>query len=124
MRVTVYLISIELFNCCCCPKGKVFVHEWAHYRYGIFDEYGTPGGEYAIFRKSVTSAIEPNICANKPMTSKDFSVWDATVPGSTKCETDPNTDVYDQNCRFKFEPQFKPTTSLASYHQLDSVVMI
>ena len=22
--------------------GKVLIHEWAHYRYGVFEEYGYP----------------------------------------------------------------------------------
>ena len=24
-------------------EEKHFIHEWAHYRYGVFDEYGIPG---------------------------------------------------------------------------------
>ncbi|XP_046655991.1 calcium-activated chloride channel regulator 4-like isoform X2 [Daphnia pulicaria] len=99
--------------------GKVFVHEWAHYRYGIFDEYGTPGGEYPLFfRQSGTSFIEPNICANKKImyNTRDIS------NNNANCQIDPATNIYDQNCRFEFHPSFKPDTSLASFHLLDSVV--
>ena len=40
---------------------------------------------------------------------------------STMCKIDNETKLYDANCRFIFEPDFKPETSLMSYHQLDSV---
>ena len=38
------------------------------------------------------------------------------------CKIDPNTQLYDSNCRFYFNEQYKPDTSLASYHQLNSVM--
>jgi hypothetical protein len=39
----------------------------------------------------------------------------------TSCQIDPVTNIYDENCRFSFQPDFKPDTSMASYHQIDSV---
>ena len=31
-------------------SGKVFVHEWAKFRYGLFEEYGYPGDDiYPMF---------------------------------------------------------------------------
>jgi hypothetical protein len=104
-------------------KGKVFVHEWAHYRYGVFDEYGTAkSSKYPLFyRKSGSNFIEPNICSNLPINLRDFSVWDMT-DNATTCRIDPVTNNYNENCRFKFNSKiFKPSTSLASYHLLDSV---
>ncbi|EFX71592.1 hypothetical protein DAPPUDRAFT_326968 [Daphnia pulex] len=99
--------------------GKVFVHEWAHYRYGIFDEYGTAGGKYPLFyRQSGSSLIEPNICANYPTM---FSEWDITT-NTASCQTDLATNLYDDNCRFQLDRDFLPETSLASYHQIKSVV--
>ncbi|XP_076373850.1 calcium-activated chloride channel regulator 1-like isoform X2 [Tachypleus tridentatus] len=47
--------------------GKIFVHEWAHYRYGIFDEHGFPDDPlYPLYygipgRKSKAQATD---CAN------------------------------------------------------------
>ncbi|XP_057365310.1 calcium-activated chloride channel regulator 4-like [Daphnia carinata] len=100
--------------------GKVFVHEWAHYRYGVFDEYGTPGDtDYPYFYR--TQGVKdpvPNMCSNKPpvFTTRDIS------NNSTKCKIDPKTQNYDKNCTFTFNKFYKPDTSLMSYHQLDSVV--
>lgn len=46
--------------------GKVFVHEWAHHRYGVFDEYGEAGDpKHPLFyRRQGSSKIYPNICTN------------------------------------------------------------
>lgn len=46
--------------------GKVFVHEWAHHRYGIFDEYGRAddGNHPLFYRRQGSSKIYPNICSN------------------------------------------------------------
>lgn len=101
------------------PIGKVFVHEWAHYRYGVFDEYGTPGDpEFPLFyRSQATQSIVPNICVNAPL---DYTVVDISN-NSTTCKIDPATNLYDKNCRFILSNDFKPTSSLTSYHHLESV---
>lgn len=53
------------------PAGKVFVHEWTHLRYGVFDEYGIRGDpSYPLFYRpqstSDSASIEPNLCSDKP----------------------------------------------------------
>ncbi|XP_057365305.1 calcium-activated chloride channel regulator 4-like [Daphnia carinata] len=100
--------------------GKVFVHEWAHYRYGVFDEYGAPGNAQFpnFYRVQGVKDPVPNICSNKPPV---FRVYDVRT-NSTTCKIDPATQNYDKNCRFELNKVFKPDTSLMSYHQLDSVV--
>lgn len=101
-------------------KGKVFVHEWAHLRYGVFDEYGTPGHpKYPLFyRKSPNSkTILHNICVD---TSLSFGDVIDISNNSTTCKIDPVTKLYDTNCRYNFPSDFKPTTSLMSWHKIDS----
>ncbi|XP_058269190.1 calcium-activated chloride channel regulator 2-like [Hemibagrus wyckioides] len=34
-----YLLDKDLYKNVYGPKGRVFVHEWAHLRWGVFDEY-------------------------------------------------------------------------------------
>ena len=99
--------------------GKVFVHEWAHYRYGVFDEYGRPGdSQFPLFyHPPGSSDLTPNICANR---APHFSTLDIKTNMST-CNKDDVTGNYDENCRFFFKDDFKPESSLASYHQIDSV---
>ena len=47
---------------------KVFVHEWSHLRYGVFDEYGYQGDtKYPLFyKKPGANAIQVNLCTNNP----------------------------------------------------------
>lgn len=54
------------------PASKVFVHEWAHLRYGVFDEYGIRGDAmYPLFYRPAQSntggsdSITPNVCADQ-----------------------------------------------------------
>lgn len=98
----------------------MFVHEWAHLRYGVFDEYGTAGDpNYPLFYLPPQSqSIQPNVCANKPIKYRIIDISN----NSPNCKIDPITKIYDKNCRFVFDDDFKPTSSLSSYHQLDSIV--
>ena len=45
-----FLSSMDTANKTFGPPGQVFVHEWAKYRYGVFEEYGYPGdNKYPMF---------------------------------------------------------------------------
>lgn len=47
--------------------GKVLVHEWAHLRYGVFDEYGSAGDpDFPLFYRPPGSktTILPNVCSD------------------------------------------------------------
>lgn len=48
---------------------KVFVHEWSHLRYGVFDEFGQQGNDnFPLFYKPSPESVEsiPNLCSNEP----------------------------------------------------------
>ena len=50
-------------------QRKFFVHEWAHLRYGVFDEYGqAKDRNYPLFYRpeGTSSSIVPNLCTSKP----------------------------------------------------------
>ena len=125
---------------------KVFVHEWSHLRYGVFDEYGYQGDKkYPMFYKEPNvQAIQINLCTNNPpifttkfvcciaqfKTVRDWiriSRWvisifrDVVTQGP--CKIDPATGVYDSNCAYEFQPEFLPDSSLMSVHSLDSVLI-
>lgn len=90
----------------------MFVHEWSHLRYGVFDEYGEPGdAEFPLFYEQA-----PNLCTNAP---PQFSVIDVVTNSST-CALN-ELGVYDANCRFQLNNNFAPVSSLLSVHYLDSV---
>ncbi len=55
--------------------GNVFVHEWAKFRYGVFEEYGYPGDElYPLFYQEeihtgngFTTVLKPNFYTDRPL---------------------------------------------------------
>ena len=57
------------------PLEKVFVHEWAKFRYGVFEEYGYPGdSQYPLFYyekvftdDGVKNELQPNFCTDSPL---------------------------------------------------------
>ena len=59
-----------LFN-----SDKLFVHEWAKLRYGVFEEYGYPGdSQYPMFEYEqsyvdgqLQSNLVPNFCTDYPL---------------------------------------------------------
>ncbi len=73
-----YLENIEYLDNIIGPKGNVFVHEWAKFRYGVFEEYGYPGDPiYPLFypESEYTSAgyvdiPTPNFCTNEQIKGK------------------------------------------------------
>lgn len=101
------------------PPEKVFVHEWSHLRYGVFDEYGHQNDKkYPLFYKPPNSEeIQPNLCTNKPPI---FTTMDVVTQGP--CRIDPTTGVYDNNCVYNLQPKFLPDSSLMSNYSIDSVV--
>ena len=48
--------------------GKVFVHEWAKFRYGVFEEYGYPGDDrYPMFYYDRFGKLVPNYCTDSTL---------------------------------------------------------
>ncbi|ELT92468.1 hypothetical protein CAPTEDRAFT_210217 [Capitella teleta] len=43
------------------PRGKVLVHEWGHYRFGLYDEY--PLSDKERFYRSSSGSIEATRCS-------------------------------------------------------------
>ena len=55
-----------------CAPGKVLTHEWAHLRYGVFEEYGYPGDPaYPLFyyttEENGEPLLVPNFCSNNTL---------------------------------------------------------
>ena len=85
------------------PLAKIFVHEWAKLRYGVFEEYGYPGDkQYPLFYYEqvpvdggYVSELRPNFCTDQPL---DGTREDIVYGGS--CNFDPDTNLPDENCIF------------------------
>ena len=70
--------------------GKVFVREWAKYRYGVFDEIGFPGDtQYPNFFYTRDGKIKPTSAVNSVLTgswaSSDGGDICASSDGDTIC---------------------------------------
>ncbi|OCT82887.1 calcium-activated chloride channel regulator 1 [Xenopus laevis] len=78
------------------PRGRVFVHEWAHLRWGVFDEYNYDH-PYYLSEKQV---IEATRCPLKMKGSNLIDVCQRGVCHLEPCGYDINTGLYEEDCRF------------------------
>ncbi|XP_002731080.1 calcium-activated chloride channel regulator 4A-like [Saccoglossus kowalevskii] len=98
-------------------SGKVIVHEWAHLRWGVYDEY--PEEEYDHFYYDENGNVQPTRCS-EAVTGKSLNISD----NYKECNTDPSSGVMPSTgCRFF--PDLDNNEATASYmyaNYLDSVV--
>ena len=80
--------------------GQQFVHEWAKFRYGVFDELGYPGDQLFpsfYFRSEQVDnslQLQPNFCTNTE--SIDYHMEDRGGRGA--CNYDRETGLPDADC--------------------------
>ncbi|KAM9324772.1 calcium-activated chloride channel regulator 1-like [Gastrophryne carolinensis] len=78
------------------PRGRVFVHEWAHLRWGVFDEYNFD----IPFYHTKEGNIEATRC---PLTMRGLckvEVCTGVMCDKENCEIDPDTGLYEDGCEF------------------------
>ncbi|XP_072276033.1 calcium-activated chloride channel regulator 1-like [Pyxicephalus adspersus] len=75
------------------PRGRVFVHEWAHFRWGVFDEYN----DIAPFYISSGLTIEATRC---PAGLKGIYREEKCTSNSCECKPNIDTGLYEDNCAF------------------------
>eukprot|EP00079_Xenopus_tropicalis_P024857 XP_012817909.1 PREDICTED: epithelial chloride channel protein-like [Xenopus tropicalis] len=95
------------------PRGRVFVHEWAHLRWGVFDEYNYEKPFYITGDKN----IEATRC------SADITgTYIKPCQGQTcKCIRDPQTGLYEDDCVFVPERNGAAKASIMYLQALPSV---
>ena len=102
IQVSGAMLQLPNFDDIYGPPGQVFVHEWAKYRYGIFEEHGYPGDEkYPMFYVKTTwtvngeeSNVSPNFCLN---TGLEYTI--ESMDGGD-CKFDETTGLPGSNCVF------------------------
>ncbi|XP_043233012.1 calcium-activated chloride channel regulator 1-like [Amphibalanus amphitrite] len=104
------------------PAGKVVTHEWAHLRYGVFEEYGYPGDPaYPLFYYSIQENGEPllvpNFCSNTTLKGQTYN----RKTGGSDCTFDDSTGLPDSDCWFYPYDDNDAVTSLMSFTYLESV---
>ncbi|KAM5148091.1 calcium-activated chloride channel regulator 1-like [Mantella aurantiaca] len=75
------------------PRGRVFVHEWAHFRWGVFDEYN----DDVPFYISSGLTIEATRCPDK---LKGIYKEETCTNNQCQCNPSIDTGLYDDNCAF------------------------
>ncbi|KAE8610707.1 hypothetical protein XENTR_v10012213 [Xenopus tropicalis] len=93
------------------PRGRVFVHEWAHLRWGVFDEYNYEKPFYIAGNKN----IEATRC------SADIIGTHIKQPQGLPCNRDPQTGLYEDGCVFVPEQNQAAKASIMYLQALPSV---
>ncbi|XP_033007554.1 calcium-activated chloride channel regulator 1-like [Lacerta agilis] len=97
------------------PRGRVFVHEWAHLRWGVFDEYNVDAPFYATGGDNLPEATR---C------STDFTGRYIFPLGSNqyrRCKIDPQTQLYEHGCIFFPNKRQDTAASIMYLQSLPSV---
>ncbi|XP_053448781.1 calcium-activated chloride channel regulator 4 [Nycticebus coucang] len=99
------------------PSGRLFVHEWAHLRWGVFDEYN----EDQPFYSSTSKKIEATRCStgisgkNRVYSCQGGSCY--TRP----CRIDSTTKLYGKDCQFFPDKVQTEKASIMFMQSIDSV---
>ncbi|KAG8436689.1 hypothetical protein GDO86_007687 [Hymenochirus boettgeri] len=99
------------------PRGRVLVHEWAHLRWGVFDEYNLNVPYYLSEKREV----EATRCSLK---TKGLNLIEVCQRGQCKteaCKRDPNTGLYEEGCTFYPEMDNRVEESIMYGQALDPV---
>ncbi|XP_002715574.2 calcium-activated chloride channel regulator 1 [Oryctolagus cuniculus] len=99
------------------PQGRVFVHEWAHLRWGVFDEYNNNEKFY------LSNGKREAVRCSAAITGKNFV--NKCQGGSCirkLCRPDPQTGLYEEGCVFIPNKQQKEKASIMFAQSIDSVV--
>ncbi|KAM9244356.1 calcium-activated chloride channel regulator 4-like [Dugong dugon] len=100
------------------PAGRVFVHEWAHLRWGVFDEYN----EDEPFYKAKSKKIEATRCSTgiSGMNRVYKCQGDSCI--SRSCRIDSQTNLYEKDCQFFPDKVQNEKASIMFMQSIDSVV--
>uniref|UniRef100_F7DB14 Calcium-activated chloride channel regulator 1 n=1 Tax=Monodelphis domestica TaxID=13616 RepID=F7DB14_MONDO len=99
------------------PKGKVLVHEWAHFRWGVFEEYNEDNPFYQFDGKNVPVKCSEGITGtNKVYTCSGGSC------SIRDCWTDPKTGKLNKDCMFIPDKVQSEKASIMFMQSIDSVV--
>ncbi|XP_058159206.1 calcium-activated chloride channel regulator 4 [Dasypus novemcinctus] len=99
------------------PLGRVLVHEWAHLRWGVFDEYN----EDEPFYSSSSRKIEATRCSTGISGINRVHKCQGGSCVNRTCRFDSKTKLYEKDCQF-FPEKFQTEKASIMYMQsIDSV---
>ncbi|XP_052588195.1 LOW QUALITY PROTEIN: calcium-activated chloride channel regulator 3A-1-like [Peromyscus californicus insignis] len=99
-------------------QGRVFVHEWAHLRWGVFDEYNRD----RPFYMSEKNTIEATRCSTHVSSRIMVKECQGGSCKSRKCQRNSKTRLYEPKCTFIPNKAQAAKNSIMFMQSLDSVV--
>uniref|UniRef100_A0A8D2AKR4 VWFA domain-containing protein n=1 Tax=Sciurus vulgaris TaxID=55149 RepID=A0A8D2AKR4_SCIVU len=99
------------------PSGKLFVHEWAHLRWGVFDEYN----EDQPFYSATSKKIEATRCSIGISGINRVHKCQAGSCATKPCRTNSTTKLYEKDCQFFPDKVQTEKASIMFMQSIDSV---
>ncbi|KAM4642760.1 calcium-activated chloride channel regulator 1-like [Discoglossus pictus] len=99
------------------PRGKLFIHEWAHLRWGVFDEYDYNRPYYLSGQRN----IEATRCPMNLKGENKIFVYAGSVQTVEDCLLDEKTGIYEEGCMFLPDADQTVKQSIMYGQALDSV---
>ncbi|XP_034356317.1 calcium-activated chloride channel regulator 3A-1-like [Arvicanthis niloticus] len=100
------------------PRGRVFVHEWAHLRWGVFNEYNMDRPFYMSGKKT----MEATRCSTDIVGTKVVHECQGNSCVTRTCRRDQRTGLYEPKCIFIPEKFQTARASIMFMQNLSSVV--
>ncbi|KAM6167938.1 calcium-activated chloride channel regulator 4-like [Erethizon dorsatum] len=100
------------------PLGRLLVHEWAHLRWGVFDEYN----EDQPFYSAKSKKIEATRCSTGISGTNSVYKCQGGSCFTRGCRTDSTTKLYEKDCQFFPDKVQTEKTSIMFMQSIDSVV--
>uniref|UniRef100_A0A6I8NSX2 Calcium-activated chloride channel regulator 1 n=1 Tax=Ornithorhynchus anatinus TaxID=9258 RepID=A0A6I8NSX2_ORNAN len=100
------------------PLGRVFVHEWAHLRWGVFNEYS----DEQPFYMSNDGNPEATRCSLDILGSYKKEVCQGNSCSNRLCKVDWKTQMFEEGCKFILDEDQFETASIMYQSSIDSVV--
>ncbi|KAH0519424.1 Calcium-activated chloride channel regulator 4A [Microtus ochrogaster] len=99
------------------PTGRLFVHEWAHLRWGVFDEYNEEKPYYAASSKK----IEATRCTIGITGMNKVQKCQGDSCTYRNCRTNSTTKLYERDCQFFFDKDQSEKASIMYMQSIESV---
>uniref|UniRef100_A0A5F8H5E7 Calcium-activated chloride channel regulator 1 n=1 Tax=Monodelphis domestica TaxID=13616 RepID=A0A5F8H5E7_MONDO len=99
------------------PQGKILVHEWAHLRWGVFEEYNEEEPFYQHDGRNVPVKCSDGITG----TNKVYACSGGSC-SIRNCRTDPKTGKLNKDCMFIPDKVQGEKASIMFMQSIDSVV--
>ncbi|XP_075793242.1 calcium-activated chloride channel regulator 1-like isoform X2 [Pelodiscus sinensis] len=102
-------------------RAKVFVHEWAHLRWGVFDEYNNDAPFYVSVNGGIAS-VEATRCSASITGKYRFDGCTGNICIRRQCKYDQQTKLYEAGCKFVPDKIQNAPASIMYMQSLPSVV--